>query len=240
MTSPTLLLIHGLGATAGVWSNVIADLNWPGRVINAALPGHGSAAPSDDYTLGALAAAIADQCENGEDVVAVGHSLGGAVALCLASGFFRPVVSTAIGIGIKLAWSDADVHGMAKVAAKGVRWFDSRDEAVDRFLLSAGLRDIVNHDHPAVDHAVAQVEGRWRLTQDPNTFAQRPVDGTRLVAAAAGNVVLAAGEHDAMVSRADMAALVAVPQIAANCGHNVHVEDPTWVAALIRQSHADS
>ena len=121
MTSRTLLLLHGLGATSGVWADLLDELEWPGRVINADLPGHGAAPRHKDYTVGAMAAAVGGQCENGEPVIAVGHSLGGAVALCLASGFFRPVVTAAIGIGIKLEWTDADVEGMAKVAAKGVR-----------------------------------------------------------------------------------------------------------------------
>ena len=97
MTTPTLLLIHGLGATNGVWADVLAELDWPSQVINAELPGHGAAAPSDDYTVGAMAAQVAATCANGEEVIAVGHSLGGAVALCLASGFFRPVVAAAVG-----------------------------------------------------------------------------------------------------------------------------------------------
>ena len=169
MTTPTLLLIHGLGATNGVWADVLAELDWPSQVINVELPGHGAAAPSDDYTVGAMAAQVATACANGEEVIAVGHSLGGAVALCLASGFFRPVVTAAVGLGIKLAWSDADVEGMARVAAKGARWFETRDEAVERFLLQAGLRG-VGPNHPAVANAVIEVDGQWRVTQDPKHF----------------------------------------------------------------------
>lgn len=236
MTSPTLLVIHGLGATSGVWADLLGELDWPGRIINAELPGHGAAPTQEDYAVGAMAAAVSGRCESGEPVIAVGHSLGGAVALCLASGFFRPVVTAAIGIGIKLAWTDADVDGMAKVAAKGVRWFETRDEAVERFLLQAGLRGVADGDHPAVADAVLEVDGQWRVAQDPNTFAQRPVNAAGLVDAAVCPVVLAAGELDAMVSHADMAALVDKPRIAAGCGHNVQVENPSWVASLINEA----
>lgn len=236
MTSPTLLLIHGLGATSGVWADLLDELDWPGRVINAELPGHGTAPAQGDYTVGAMAAAVGVQCESGEPVIAVGHSLGGAVALCLASGFFLPVATAAIGIGIKLAWTDADVDGMAKVAAKGVRWFATRDEAVERFLLQAGLRGVADSHHPAVADAVAEVDGQWRVAQDPNTFAQRPVNAAGLVNAAVCPVILGAGELDAMVSHADMAALVDEPRIATGCGHNVQVEDPSWVASLIKET----
>ncbi|MGI9598876.1 MAG: alpha/beta fold hydrolase, partial [Acidimicrobiales bacterium] len=147
--TPSLLLIHGLGATSGVWSDLVAEVDWPGRVITPDLPGHGTGPWTGDYTVGALAAAIAAHCDDGEQIVAVGHSLGGGVALALASGFFRPVVTAVIGLGIKVAWSDDDVAGMAKVAAGGIRWCDSEAEAMVRFLRQAGLTAVSDTDHPA-------------------------------------------------------------------------------------------
>ena len=137
-----------------MWADVLDELDWSGRVINADLPGHGLAPAQDDYTMGALAASVAGSCDNDEEVIAVGHSLGGVVALCLASGFFRPVVKAAVGVGMKLRWTDDDVTMMGRVAAKGVRWFDTRDEAVDRFLLQAGLKGLADQDHPAVETGV--------------------------------------------------------------------------------------
>ncbi len=233
--APTLLLLHGLGATSGVWADVVDRLDWQGRVLTPDLPGHGLAPAQDDYTVEALAAAVAQVCDDDEEVVAVGHSLGGCVALCLASGAFRPVVTGVIGLGIKAVWSDDDVTGMAKIAAKGVRWFDSRDEAVARFLLQAGLNGILDANHPAIDDSIAEVDGRWRVSQDPNTFAQQAVDLVGLVGAATCPVILGAGENDAMVSRADLATHVADPRMATGRGHNAQVEDPDWVVDLITE-----
>ena len=235
MSTPKLLLIHGLGSTAGVWSDLIDELDWSAPIINAELPGHGRAASQDDYTVGALAAAVSAQCEADDEVIAVGHSLGGCVALSLASGLFRPTVVGVVGVGIKAKWSDADVTGMAKVAAKGVRWFDDRPAAVDRFLLQSGLAGVADAGHPAVASGVLEVDGRWRVSQDPNTFAQRAVDLPALVSSARCPVILGAGEQDAMVAEADLATAVPDPRIAAGSGHNVQVEDPAWVAGLIRE-----
>ncbi|MGH1493963.1 MAG: alpha/beta fold hydrolase [Acidimicrobiales bacterium] len=241
---PSLLLIHGLGATSGVWADLVAHLQasgsaWPGRVITPDLPGHGSSTWSGDYTVGALAAAVSANCGDGEEVVIIGHSLGGGVALALASGFFRPVVRSVIGLGIKVAWSEQDVVGMAKVAAKGVRWFDSAEEATDRALLQAGLAGLVDSDHPATVNAVTQGagenEGHWRVAQDPATFAQRALDFRGLMDAARCEVILGAGEGDAMVSAADLQQYVHQPRIAAGRGHNVQVEDPAWVAGLLEE-----
>lgn len=233
--SPTLLLIHGLGATGGVWADLLATADWPGRVLTPDLPGHGRGPWTGDYTVGALAAAVSAQCDNGEEVVAVGHSLGGGVALALASGFFRPVVKAVVGLGIKVAWTEQDVAGMAKVAAGGVRWFDSEAEAIERFLRQAGLAGIVESDHPATADAAVEQDGNWRVAQDPATFAQRALDMRALMDAAQCPVMLGAGEGDAMVSAADLAAYVHEPRIAVGAGHNVQVEDPAWVAELLGQ-----
>ncbi len=236
MSTPTLLLIHGLGSTSGVWSELLDILDWPAPIINAELAGHGLAAHQSDYTVGALAAGVSAQCSETDDVIAVGHSLGGCVALALASGAFRPDVAGVVGIGIKARWTDADVAGMAKVAAKGVRWFDTREEAVDRFLLQAGLAGVVDNTHPSIATGVGfGPDGKWSVTQDPNTWAQQAVDLAGLVAAATCPVILGAGENDAMVNESDLADAVPDPRIAAGRGHNVQVEDPAWVAGLINE-----
>ncbi len=230
---PSLLLLHGLGATAGVWADLRRHIDWPGRVISPDLPGHGSAPWTGDYTVGALAAAVSASCHDGERVVAVGHSLGGGVALALATGFFRPVVTAVVAVGVKVRWTADDVAGMARVAERGVRWFDTEAEAVDRFLRQAGLVGVVDEDHPATVGAVVQEDRRWRVAQDPATFAQRPLDMRGLMDAATCPVTLGAGERDAMVTESDLAAYVQEPRIAAGRGHNVQVEDPSWLAGLL-------
>ena len=116
---PRRFLIHGLGATRGVWSDLQSVLSWDGRVVATDLPGHGAAGWSGDYTIGALAAAISAHCENGERVIVVGHSLGGGVGLALASGMFRPAVAGAVAVGVKVGWTAQDVETFAAVAAKG-------------------------------------------------------------------------------------------------------------------------
>ncbi|MEM9653529.1 MAG: alpha/beta fold hydrolase [Actinomycetota bacterium] len=237
-TPPALVLIHGLGATRGVWSGVGAELDWPGPVIVPDLPGHGAAPWQADYTVGALAAAVSADCQPGQEVVIVGHSLGGAVGLCLASGFFRPTVRLVVGLGIKVNWSAEDVAGVAKVAAKGIRWFETEAEAQHRFLLQSGLA-AVGAGHPiaetALVDAVATGDGGWRVAQDPMTFAQKALDTAGLVAAATCPVVLGAGSDDQMVAAAELAAYVPQPRMADGRGHNVHVEDPAWVTALLHE-----
>lgn len=235
---PRLLAIHGLGASSGVWAGLRDELGDTWDIVTPDLPGHGRAPWSGDYTVGALAAAVSADCVNGEPVVAVGHSLGGAVALALATGFFRPVVTAVVAVGVKVVWTDEDVAGMAKVAGRGVRWFDTEAEAVDRALRQGGLAGLVGPDHPAARGVAVEGDGGWRAAQDPATFAQRPLAMAELMAAARCPVVLAAGADDAMATEADLSVHTAHPRIAPGRGHNVHVEDPAWVAGLIAEAAA--
>jgi pimeloyl-ACP methyl ester carboxylesterase len=46
-------------------------------------------------------------------------------------------------------------------------------------------------------------------------------------------VVLARGEHDAMVSAAELAELVPAPVDLPGLGHNAHVQDPAAVLRLL-------
>lgn len=71
---------------------------------------------------------------------------------------------------------------------------------------------------------------------DPASFAVGRPDLPGLLAAARAPVVLARGEHDALVSTEQLAALVPAPVVLAGCGHNAHVEQPAAVAELLRSA----
>lgn len=243
--TPTVLCLHGLGATAGVWTEVIEALRRhrsfeAARILAPDLPGHGSSPWTGAYDLSSLATAVETELEDTEPALAIGHSLGGGVALELASGRYRPNVVGVVGIGIKTTWTEDDVAQMAGVAAKGIRWFDSRDDAEVRFLRQAGLHGVVEADHPAVAGGVVAEDGRWRVAQDPATFAQRPLDMAGLVERAQCPVVLAAGEHDPMATAAELSRYTESPRIASGRGHNAQVEDPAWVADLAAGVLADA
>ena len=81
---PPLLLIHGIAGSSAVWDEVFPELSAEHTVIAPDLPGHGaSGASAGDYSLGAMAATLRDLLlALGHDrATAVGHSLGGGVAM---------------------------------------------------------------------------------------------------------------------------------------------------------------
>jgi pimeloyl-ACP methyl ester carboxylesterase len=229
-----LLLLHGLGATADVWAASVLDEHWPGRWVAPDLPGHGGSRRLARYTFGALAAAAAEAVDGEDPVTVVGHSLGGVVGLALASGWFGVEVDTVVGVGIKVAWSADELTKAASLATRQAATFGSRDEAVSRHLRLSGLAGLVEPDSPSLASGVIESDGQWRLALDMRAFAVGAPDMPSLLAASrAGRVVLARGEHDAMVTEDQLRELRDDAVTVAGFGHNAHVEDLPAVLRLL-------
>jgi pimeloyl-ACP methyl ester carboxylesterase len=85
---PTLLLLHGLGASSFSWRHNLGPLSRRFRVVAVDFPGHGRSPASlrGDYRLEALARGVIDFMEQHEiqEAALAGNSLGGGLALLLA------------------------------------------------------------------------------------------------------------------------------------------------------------
>ena len=228
---PALLLLHGLGATGEVWDGLVAARadRWPGTVLVADLPGHGRSAPLPRYSFGSMTAAVAGALPAGRPVSVLGHSLGGVLGLTLASGWFGVPVPAVCGLGIKVAWSAAELAKAAELAARPAKTFGTRVEAMERALKVAGLHGLT----PALEAGVAEVSGGWRLTLDAGTFGVGAPDMPGLLAVCRGRVVLAAGERDPMSPPSELVALRPDAVSLDGLGHNAHVEDPGALWPLV-------
>src|SRR5690348_8140381 len=84
--APVVLLLHGLGATAGVWTGVqrVLEQRGIGRWIAPDLSGHGRSGAQARYSVGSLSAELAGLVWGEPVVYVVGHSLGVYLALALA------------------------------------------------------------------------------------------------------------------------------------------------------------
>ncbi|WP_051386259.1 alpha/beta fold hydrolase [Actinokineospora inagensis] len=215
----TLVLLHGLGAHGAIWPAV----EWDGPCVTPDLPGHGSAAPLPRYTFGGLAARIAESLDPDEPVAILGHSLGGVVALALASGWFGIKVTSVVALGVKVSWSPEELARAASLAARPARVFATREEAEAWAGKLAGLPS----------GAVVEVSGGWRAAVDPLAFGVGRPDLPGLLAAARCPVTMAVGEGDGMSTVEQLRVLVPSPVVLAGVGHNAHVEEPGVVSVLL-------
>jgi pimeloyl-ACP methyl ester carboxylesterase len=235
----TVLLLHGLGATAAVWKSVQSVLGERGtmRWLAAELGGHGGSDWQSFYTVGQLAAQLAElvQQQQMRNLFIVGHSLGAYVGLALASGWFGITVCGVLGIGPKISWPAADLQAARELAARPVRWYQTAEEAWARYRRVSGLTADIAPGEEWLARGALKAESGWRLAQDPRTFAVAGAPFASLAASATVPVLLARGEHDPMVSLQELRTHAAHAHDIPGTGHNAHIEDPAAVATLLEQ-----
>lgn len=233
---PVLLLLHGLGATGDVWKGLHKRLpgRWPGRWVTPDLPGHGRSAPLPVYSFGHLATEVARTVPSASRVMVLGHSMGGVVALALASGGFGVPVAAVCGLGIKVAWTEDELARARALSTRQHPVYPTRREAAERHLKVAGLLGLVATD-AVVDAALVPGDGGWTLAFDPAVFAVGAPDMRGLLSGSRASVTLAAGERDPMCREDQLRQLVKDPIILPGLGHNAHVEAPDALLPLLER-----
>ncbi|MES2043228.1 MAG: alpha/beta hydrolase [Pseudomonadota bacterium] len=220
-----LVLIHGLAATARVWMPMLeqAPRRWPGRWIAPDLRGHGGSAPAASYAAADYAADIAGLIEasGASSVTLLGHSMGGVIALALAAQI-KP--DRVFGLGIKVAWTDAELERLAAVSQRAPKLFDQEAEAREQHRRQCGLD--CDPASPLLERGTVREGDRWRTVLDQRAFAVARPPMAELVAAAPCPVHLACGEHDMMVSVEQLRALDPTARQIDGAGHNAMVDDP--------------
>jgi pimeloyl-ACP methyl ester carboxylesterase len=231
----TIVFLHGLGATAAVWNGARQAIEERGgrRWVVADLPGHGHSDRATVYSVGQMAAQLAQMIRLEPAPLIVGHSLGAYLGLALASGWFGVRVRAVLGIGPKIAWTEADVQAARDLAMRPVRFYSTEDEALARYRRVSGLSEELAPGREALLRGVLHAPEGWRLAQDPGTFAVAGAPFASLVSSSQAPVALARGEHDLMVSLEELAAHAGPAYDIPGTGHNVHVEDPLAVLGLI-------
>ena len=225
---PTVVLLHGSGATGAVWAPVLAELRGV-RWIVVDLPGHGRSGWLPSYHHRDYAAAIGAVLDTDIDLV-VGHSLGALVALTLADTI---PVGAVTAIAMKVVWTPEQLAGRAALADRPQRIFPDRADALRLFAKVSGLPA----DSPGLASGIRQTPGGYCLAADPHLTADPPATQEEL-ATVMGRVTvpvrLACGDADPGIDPGDMAAVLGRDvEVIAGAGHNPHIDDPARIAALI-------
>lgn len=233
----TVLLLHGLGATASVWNGVhrILEQRGLGRWIAPDLSGHGGSQWQPHYSVGQLADELANLVYDTPELFVIGHSLGAYVGLALASGWFGVRVDGVLGVGPKIHWPEVDLQMARELAARPVRFHATQDESWARYRRVAGLTQEIAADASWLSRGVVKADEGWRLSQDPRTFAVAGAPFSTLASGAQARVLLARGEHDRMVSTEELRMHSAHVEEIKGAGHNAHIENPEEIVALLEQ-----
>jgi pimeloyl-ACP methyl ester carboxylesterase len=238
------VLLHGLGATAAVWTPLLGYLatRWRGRWFAPDLPGHGQSGRASRYFVEDAALVIGDLLKNRARadgrLVILGHSFGGTIALALASGLYGVQPSVAFGVGIKLIWREEEIARMRSLAAQPAKRFTNEADAWERYLKVSGLFGLTPPGSPIAARGISREDdGTWRLSMAPAANdAGRPAFAD-LRAAARCPVHLARGGRDQLVTLEDTRALDPEASDLGEYGHNVLVESPetlwAWVEARL-------
>ena len=235
-----LVLLHGLGATRGVWAPMLetAEDHWSGEILAPNLRGHGRSPRGDSYALRSFAADVGQllaQQDLADGYVMLGHSMGGAVGLALASGLFGPPPTHVFGLGIKVAWTEEEAAGLKSLAEKPAKLFAGREEAVERYLKASGLIGLVAPDSSMALEGVVEDHAGWRLACDPKTAEVGPPPMRMLTNGAQCPVSLACGENDRMVSVDQLREWDPAAEALGGLGHNAMVEGPDAVWAWLER-----
>jgi pimeloyl-ACP methyl ester carboxylesterase len=225
--SPTLLLLHGLAGNSAVWHGLlkIIQSRWPGRWVAPDLRGHGRSFHCAPYSFGVHAADVAHLFEPGEPVVCLAHSMGGVVAMVLASGWFGVQVDQVAAFGVKMEWRPEEIAKSREIARSPVHWFENRAQALQRYLRISGLEGLVAADSECAIRGITEYEGKFRLSMDPRAnLAGAPLE--RIIPAMKSPLRLAAGENDPMVTLAQMRRYDPQAVIIEGLGHSPHVQAP--------------
>ena len=219
-----LLLIHGLAANADVW--IPLEKHLQGRWLAPDLRGHGRSPHAAPYGYASYAADVAGLLGQDEEVTIVGHSMGGVVAMALATGWFGIKVRKVIAFGVKIRWAPDEVPKLHSLARAPARLFESRGEAIERYLKVSGLFGLVDSSSPLAASGVREEGGKFRLAADPLTYAAAGPEVAPMVRAMKAPLRLGAGSKDPMVSAADMQPFDPNPHLIEGAGHNAQVERP--------------
>jgi pimeloyl-ACP methyl ester carboxylesterase len=235
--SPTLVLLHGMSANGAVWQPFLSVFKdgFKGRIVVPDLRGHGRSPHGVHYGYGQHAADVAALLAPNEKTYIVGHSMGGAVGLALASGWFGVHVEAVLAFATKTAFSADELAKLGALARSPVRWFESRAEATARFLKVSGLEGLLDERSEAAQAGVREENGRWRLAADPATVTAAGPAFDTLVRTAKARVALACGANDRMVSIAELRRVSIDAVELPGLGHNLHVEQPQALARLARE-----
>lgn len=236
MTRPRLLLVHGWGADHHSWDR-IAELVAPwADVLAPDLPGHGQRTAEPGLTIDKLVDDLVALIPPGEQVVAIGHSMGGQVVARLAvhhPSLVRAIVVIDPAYGADEAEIERSPEMLADLrsrgAVAGVEFVDAAFAAHDGGALQLEVRDQMSRTPGAVlaDLYESMYLARGSIGARPATRAFLPTIGKPCLS-------LYSTEHAAIFARSIPWPPGSAIEVWPGSTHYLHQQHPELFAELLR------
>jgi pimeloyl-ACP methyl ester carboxylesterase len=172
---PGLILVHGAGANSSWWDH-IAPLISTHHIIAPDLSGHGDSDHRPSYDLRSWAGEVAAimAAEGLDRPVVVGHSLGGRVAVALASEPQDPL-SGVVLIDSPLRRDAPAEQSRPHRRRRPHRVYASTDQAIERFRTLPEQQAVLPYVRRHIAAAsLTPVDGGWTWKFDPLVFSRQP------------------------------------------------------------------
>lgn len=254
----SLVCVHGAGMSSVVFMDTVRRFAPGRRVVAPDLPGHGQSARYSSLTdigVQGYAATVAGLCDalRLTRVVLVGHSLGAAVALMLATQQPDRVAGLVLLNGAAQLDVSDDVFGLLQAVCPSLDLPQGERERVDR--MPDAVADLMFSPHVSSDLRARWQAMLWATDRDvllADFAACRGLDLRARLPVVRQPVLSIAGVDDLMVApsrSADTAARLSDAEHHAlrDCGHLAHIERADAVYGLIdafvrrcEKSQADS
>jgi pimeloyl-ACP methyl ester carboxylesterase len=238
---PTVVLVHGNAARTEWWDAIAPGLLPAGDVIALDLSGHGESQWKEVYDFSDWSrevVAVLEREGSTEDVILVGHSMGGLV--CLKTAWEHPSSVRAV-ILLDTPFRRFTAKQQEKrvaIAARPLPRYDTFDEAVDGFKTAPAL---VRRQDDVWDHVARSSYRRdpdgWVLHFDPSLYA-RVTDVDRFVRQFPPQTYLVRAEQGLITDRMLEEMLPCLPGrdyliTVPGAGHNLLLEFPCATTELI-------
>lgn len=225
-----LLLLHGLGANAGVWQSMVPliEREWHGVWLAPDFAGHGRSIHRDTYSYEDHAKDILELVTGFERVSVFGHSMGAVVGLVVAALAPRETPMSLVALSMKLSFQPAEIQWFQERSRSQPQYFQTDPEARQRYLKISGLVEHAAINSKTAQRGVDTGPQGYRLAMDPRAYMVA-AEALPLVVNENGGLVLATGSEDRMAPADELKRLHEHAIVLEGLGHNAHVQDPEMV-----------
>ena len=249
-TAPPLILLHGLFGTSSNLSTLARTLSSDRTVHSLTLRNHAGAPRHFDMSFDALASDVAEyMTDNGiGKAVIIGHSIGGKVAMALATGEFSKMVDGVIVVDIApVEYAAGDGSGWSSIAstisscislplsqlpdrraADAALALEIPDPSLRAFVLASATRRPPMSWLADVPALSASLE---TLASFPSPRGRSPFAGDAYFVAGGNSKFVKSSHVPAIAELFPSNMIVSVR----GAGHWVHAESPNDVAGLVRR-----